>query len=230
MPTALITGANKGIGFEVARQLGQRGFHVLLSARSEERGLKAVAQLRAEGTRVDFVPMEVSKVESIQAAVPIVQSLVDKLDVLVNNAGILLQADKNILTVEDELIFDTMHTNAIGPLLIARSFAKMLERGSRIINVSSGGGAICSGISTWAPIYCISKTTINAITLQLASAFQSKGVLVNAVCPGWVRTDMGGSAADRSVAKGAETIVWMASSADFNTSGHFFRDQSVISW
>lgn len=106
----------------------------------------------------------------------------------------------------------------------------MLRKGSRIINVSSDAGRILQGVSTWAPVYSLSKTTMNAITLQLAAALQPGGIAVNAMCPGWVKTDMGGSGASRSVDKGAETAVWLATEAAQSLTGKFFRDKKEISW
>lgn len=230
MQYALVTGANKGIGFEIAHQLGEKGFHIFLSARNLEKGEAASDKLKRKGISVECIQMDVSDLKSIESGFEKVKSKTKQLDVLINNAGILLKDDRDLLTVSNETILQTLHTNALGVLWVTRIFSPLLKAGSRVINISSGGGAICGGISTWSPVYCISKTSENAITLQLAHALQGKGVTVNAVCPGWVRTDMGGQGASRSIEKGAETPVWLATDPKMNQTGKFFRDKSVISW
>ena len=174
--------------------------------------------------------MDVGDIPSIESAFEKVQQLTEKLDVLINNAAILEDRDKNILTVPAEIIHNTLNINSMGVLWVTRTFSSLLNSGSRVINISSGSGAICDGAQTYAPIYCVSKTFENGLTLQLAHAFQPKGVLVNAICPGWVRTDMGGKSADRPIEKGAETPVWMASDPTFSETGKFFRDKAEINW
>lgn len=230
MKTALITGANKGIGFEIARQIGQKGYRVLLSARNEERGSQAAMTLQDEGIEVDFIPMDVGKKESIKKAFQLVKLKTDRLDVLINNAGILLDNKQGILTMSEIDIEMTLQINALGVLYVTRAFVPLMHGRSRVINLSSGAGTICGGMGTWAPVYSISKTTENAITIQLAHALSSKGIQVNAVCPGWVKTDMGGAGANRSVQKGAETPVWLATAPKIEYSGKFFRDKVAIDW
>lgn len=230
MKTALITGANKGIGFEIARQLGQKGYHVFLSARNRNKGEMATQALLAEGLKVEFIQLDVSNQQSIQQAFELLKPKVDHLDVLINNAGILLDEGRSILTIPSDVIDQTFAINAFGVLYVTRIFVPLLKNGSRVVNVSSGAGEICGGMGTWAPTYSISKTTENAITMQLAHALNDKGILVNAVCPGWVRTDMGGAGANRSVAKGAETPVWLADDPSITETGKFFRDKKVINW
>ncbi len=228
--TALITGANKGIGFEVARRLGQEGYRVFLSARSAERGQHAHRQLAEAGLRVSFVQMDVGDGESIAAAFREVKRQTDRLDVLINNAAVLLDRGDDLLSMAAQQIEDTIRINALGALFVTRTFVPLLVSGSRVVNVSSGAGAICQGMGSWAPVYSISKTAMNAITVQLAHALRSRGVTVNAVCPGWVRTDMGGSGANRPVEKGAETPVWLAAEPGLAHTGKFFRDKREIAW
>lgn len=228
--TALVTGANKGIGLAIARELGQMGFHIFLTARSEDRGNAAVDMLRQEGISTDFVRMDVGDRLSIERALQSVRSKTQHLDVLINNAGILLDQSKGILDISEGEIRDTINVNALGVLFVTRAFAPLLKRGSRVVNVSSGAGKICGGMGQWAPVYSISKTTENAITIQLAYGLKEKGVLVNAVCPGWVRTDMGGAGASRSISKGAETPVWLATHKGLSQTGKFYRDKKEISW
>ena len=228
--TVLITGANKGIGLEVARQLATLKYRVFLSARNKERGENACASLREIGLEVDFIQLDVSDPDSIQNAVQLISNKIKRLDVLVNNAGVLYKKDQDLMKIPDELVENTFKINTLGPLRVTRQFEPLLGIGSRVINVSSGGGAITEELNTFAPVYCASKTGVNAVTMQLAVALEVKGILVNAICPGWVRTDMGGEEASRSVEKGAETIVWMACEKGFDHTGLFFRDKKVISW
>ncbi len=228
--TALITGANKGIGLEISRQLALRGVHVFLTARNPHAGSEAVAQLVREKMRCTFVPMDVSDSASIREALRLVSSNIQRLDILVNNAGILLDHSQSILQTPESVLLSTLQTNAIGALLTAQTFLPLLVEGSRIINVSSSGGQITHGASAFAPAYCISKTTMNAITLQLASALESKGIAVNAMCPGWVKTAMGGQGATRTVEQGADTALWLALEADAHVTGKFFQDLREIAW
>ncbi len=230
MKNVLITGANKGIGFEIARQLGKKAFKIWLGARNAKRGQQAEQRLQDEGISATFVELDVSQQDSIQQAFQFVKPHLQKLDVLINNAGILLDQGDSLLQMPPAQVETTMKINALGPLYVTRAFLPIMAKGSRVINVSSGAGAICDGMNTWAPIYSISKTTENAITMQLAHALQSRGISVNAVCPGWVRTDMGGSGASRSVEKGAETPVWMATELAQDISGQFFKDMLERSW
>jgi len=149
---------------------------------------------------------------------------------LVNNAGILLDEDKAALTITPQIFETTMRTNTLGPLLVAAAFQSALEKSSapRIINVSSGGGQLADGADGWAPAYCISKTALNGVTAQLAVALPK--FAVNSVCPGWVRTDMGGLGATSSVKEGADTIVWLATDAPQKLTGKFLRNRKEIPW
>ncbi|MBI2619433.1 MAG: SDR family NAD(P)-dependent oxidoreductase [Ignavibacteriales bacterium] len=230
MQIALVTGGNRGIGFEVARQLGGRGFQVWIASRNASKGNKAAETLRGEGLHVSFVEMDVSRPEGIATAYKTFSGTVDHLDVLVNNAGVVLDEGGNLLHLPVNKILETIQTNAVGPLVVVQTFAPLLGPGSRVINVSSGAGEIGNGISTYAPAYSISKTALNAVTCQLAHALRSERIAVNAVCPGWVRTDMGGRIAPRSVKKGAETIVWLATDSPIRETGKFWRDKRTIPW
>lgn len=228
---ALVTGGNKGIGFEVVRQLAEKSFQVFLTARDPEQGKRAATELAQNGARVSFVELDVAKSASIQRAAQEVAAQVDHLDVLVNNAAILDGEYASILEASLELMQKTLRTNTIGPLLVAQAFYPLLAQsdGGRIINVSSRAGSL-SEMGDYAPVYSISKTALNAVTVQLATAFKSKGIVVNSVCPGWVRTDMGGPGAPRSVQEGAETIVWLATTAPKKLTGKFIGDRNVLAW
>ncbi|MGI8958113.1 MAG: SDR family NAD(P)-dependent oxidoreductase [Chthoniobacterales bacterium] len=225
---ALVTGANKGIGFEVARQLARMDFRVFLSARNVEAGRKAAARI-TEG-EIIFLELDVSKAESIGVAAREFSRHADRLDVLVNNAGILLDEDKSAVTVTGDIFEQTLRTNVLGPWLVAQAFVPFLEKSAapRIVNVSSGGGQLADGADGWAPGYCVSKTALNGVTVQLAAALPK--FAVNSVCPGWVRTEMGGENARLSVAVGASGIVWLAAEAPQDLTGKFFRDRKVIPW
>src|SRR6266404_3207848 len=227
--TALVTGANKGIGFEVVRQLARQNFRVFLGARNAKAGRDAAEKLRSEGA-VIFLEIDVSDEKSIRAAAEEFSQQSDRLDVLVNNAGILLDEDKSALTIAPEIFEKTLRTNTLGPWLVAQAFAPLLKksRAPRIVNVSSSGGQLEDGADGWAPGYCVSKTALNGVTVQLAAALPK--FAVNSVCPGWVRTDMGGDNATRSVGEGAATIVWLATDAPQDLTGKFVKDRKVIPW
>ena len=226
---ALVTGANKGIGFEVTRQLARQGLRVFLGARNEEAGRAAAEKLRDEGDVV-FLKIDISDANSIRAAAEEFSRQGDRLDVLVNNAGILLEEDKSALTITPDIFETTLRTNTLGPWLVAQAFVSLLKKSSaaRIVNVSSGGGQLDGGADGWAPGYCVSKTALNGVTVQLAAALPK--CAVNSVCPGWVRTDMGGENATRSVGEGAATIVWLATDAPHDLTGKFVKDRKVIPW
>ena len=226
---ALVTGANKGIGFEVARQLARKGFHVFLGTRDEEAGRAAVEKLQNEGEST-FVKIDIASAESIARAAKEFSRQSDRLDALVNNAGILLDEDKDILKISGETFEKTVRTNTLGPLLVSQAFVPLLKKSAapRIVNVSSQGGQLEGGADGWAPAYCISKTALNGVTSQLAAALPK--FAVNSVCPGWVRTDMGGANATRSVEEGASGIVWLAADAPQTETGKFWKDRKVIPW
>jgi NAD(P)-dependent dehydrogenase (short-subunit alcohol dehydrogenase family) len=226
---ALVTGANKGIGFEVARQLARKSFHVFLGARDEKAGRAAEEKLRKEG-EVTFLKIDIADKANIKRAAEEFSRQADHLDTLVNNAGILLDDDKDVLTITPEIFETTLRTNTLGPLLVSQAFVPLLKKSAapRIVNVSSGGGQLADGADGWAPGYCISKTALNGVTSQLTAALPE--FAVNSVCPGWVRTDMGGANATRSIAEGAAGIVWLAADAPQKETGKFWRDRKVIPW
>jgi NAD(P)-dependent dehydrogenase (short-subunit alcohol dehydrogenase family) len=223
MKTVLITGAYRGLGFEVARQLSKRGWQVILTARRKKQGAAAAAKLK----HASFLELDITDHLSVGRAA----KEVAKLDVLINNAGIIAEGDEDILTVRPEMVAGTIETNALGALRVSQAFVPQLLKSSagRIVNVSSGAGQL-SDMGTWSPAYSASKTTLNAITCLFAAALKEKSIAVNSVCPGWCRTEMGGSTAPRSVEEGAAGIVWLAADAPQDKTGLFWRDKEVIPW
>ena len=229
MKTILITGSNKGIGFETARQLGKLGHRVVISGRDQQRVDEAIEKLAKEMIVADQLVMDVSEMGSIESAATELSKRKIKIDVLINNAAISSKADRQLLQQDESVMWDTLTANGVGPLRTVKAFLSFLNKSARIINVSSGGGSMTDPVGGWSPAYCASKTLLNAITRHLASELSDKNISVNAVCPGWVKTDMGGQAATRTVEKGAETIVWLAT-ADSVPTGKFFRDRKIIPW
>lgn len=228
---ALVTGANRGMGLETARQLLRRGLRVVLTGRDEaatERARIGFGDLARDAIAVG---MDVTDVASIDAARRTIQQLLGPVDVLVNNAAVLLNEHDDALSIPLEAFRRTMEANLFGAIEVCRAFVpSMAERGyGRIVNVSSGAGQL-STLSTYAPAYSISKVALNAFTRILAETYRTSGILVNAVDPGWVRTDMGGPGAPRSVERGVETTVWLATLDDNGPTGGFFRDRRRIEW
>jgi NAD(P)-dependent dehydrogenase (short-subunit alcohol dehydrogenase family) len=224
-PVALVTGANRGIGREIARQLAERGARVVVTARD---------RAKAEGTAREIgaamgLEMDVSSALSVAQAVNALRDRFGRLDVLVNNAGILDDESDSLLDASEDLMHSTFETNVFGPWRVAKAFWPLLKGHGRIVNVSSGGGQL-SEPSGWAPAYSVSKTALNGVTVQLALDGQREGVAVNSICPGWVRTDMGGPDATRDVAEAADTPVWLALEAPPSLNGKFLRDRREIPW
>jgi NAD(P)-dependent dehydrogenase (short-subunit alcohol dehydrogenase family) len=225
---ALVTGANKGIGLEVVRQLATRGWRVFLTGRSLAAVRKAASPL---GSSVVPVPLDITSRISIEAAFSVVSQAVNHLDVLVNNAGILDHDEGSVFELHPQRLRRMFETNTIGPLLVSETFLPLLRKSEsgRIINVSSGAGQL-SDMGTWAPAYSISKTALNGVTGQFAAALRDSNIAVNSVCPGWVKTDMGGHEAPLTVEQGADTIVWLATEAPQSMTGLFIRDRKPIPW
>jgi len=230
---ALVTGANRGIGLEVARQLANLGYRVILSARNIDQGEAAAEMLCSNDAKVYPVELDVTDEAEVERLVDRVSSDFGRLDVLVNNAGILVDESDLPSKTKAQTVRTTLETNLLGPWRLCQAFIPLMKRNNygRIVNVSSGAGALSEmSDSLYAPAYTISKTALNALTIMLASELQDSNTLVNAVCPGWVRTDMGGSGAPRSVQEGADTAVWLATLPDNGPSGGFFRDRKRIEW
>ena len=228
---ALVTGANRGIGLEVCRQLLALGHHVILTSRDETKGRQAAAELNGD-KNLTYHPLDVESEDSVEAIRGFVEREFGRLDILVNNAGINYDTWQTAVEADLEESHYTLEINLFGPWRMCMAFIPLMRKKDygRIVNVSSGAGAL-SGMGGGTPAYSISKAGLNALTIKLAAEVQAPNILVNAVCPGWVRTDMGGSNADRSVEEGARGIIWAATLADGNgPNGGFFRDGKKLEW
>lgn len=232
-PTILITGANRGIGKEIARALAMRGARVVVTARNAAAAQAAADAIGSEApqTAVDALELDVDSPSSVDQASAAFDARHGSLHVLINNAGILPDWHDSILDLPLEIFESTWRTNALGPLRVTRAFLPALRRGggARVINVSSAAGQL-STMRAWAPAYSASKTALNAITRQLALALEGEGIAVDAISPGWVRTDMGGPQAPRSVAEGAAGVVDLALRAAPFATGRFLRDGESLDW
>jgi NAD(P)-dependent dehydrogenase (short-subunit alcohol dehydrogenase family) len=228
---ALVTGANRGLGLEIARQLLAQGLRVVLTGRDEAATNRALEALGAASKDALAVRLDVTDPPSIAAARRTVEERFAPVDVVVNNAAVLVHENDDPLSIPRDAFRATFDTNVFGAIEVCRVFVPpMAERGyGRVVNVSSGVGQVAR-LSTYAPAYSISKAALNAFTRALAATYQGRGVLVNAVDPGWVRTDMGGKSAPRSVEQGAETVVWLATLPEDGPTGGFFRDRLAIPW
>ncbi|MHA1884210.1 MAG: SDR family oxidoreductase [Promethearchaeota archaeon] len=228
MNVALITGGNRGIGFEICRQLGKEGFNVILTARDAIKGKRATEKLVNMDLKVEFHKLDVTNTNDIDEIVDYVNKTYKKLDILVNNAGISLDS-KTILDVEMETVRKTLETNLIGPFRLSQAFISLLKKSGdgRIINVSSGMGSFSSGFSG-SPAYSISKAALNALTYKMSMRLPKK-IRIYSMTPGWVRTDMGGSSAPRNVEQGADTVLWLATASNI-PSGKFYMDRKEIPW
>jgi NAD(P)-dependent dehydrogenase (short-subunit alcohol dehydrogenase family) len=229
---AVVTGASKGIGFEICRQLARQGVNVVLTARDPDRGQRAVSSLQRDGLNVIFHALDVSDPQQIRGLADHMERSHGRCDILVNNAGILVdKRGASVLDVPIETMRATFETNFYAPLQISQVLVPLMRgRGyGRIVNLSSGLGQL-EGMGDGTPAYRASKAALNVLTLMLAAATRGAGILVNSMCPGWVRTDMGGANATRSVEKGAETAVWLATLREDGPTGGFFRDRKLIAW
>ena len=228
---AVVTGGNRGIGLEVCRQLAAAGVRVVLTGRDGDAVETAAASLRERQLDVSASVVDVTDERSIRACARAVLKRFARVDILVNNAAVLLDERSELLTMSIRSIRETFEANLFGAIAVAQAFVPgMIERRSgSVVNVSSTAGQL-SSMGTYAPAYSMSKTALNAFTVQLAAATRGTGVIVNSVNPGWVRTRMGGRAAPKSTEEGADTIVWLALRPSDGPTGKFFSSRRVIDW
>ena len=236
MPLALVTGANRGIGYGVARRLARAGYTVLAGSRSLDKGTAAVENLRNEvpDATIRAVKLDVTRAEDLEAVSQLIDHEYDGiLHALVNNAGVDYDTDQQVLTADLGRVRRAWETNTLGPWQTCQVLAKALQnagKAGRVVNVTSGGGAFGS-LGSGTPAYSHSKAALNAVTVMLAAGFRASGVKVNACGPGWVRTDMGGTAAARSIDTGAKSITWAVTEiGNDGPTGGYFRDGKRQDW
>lgn len=228
---ALVTGANRGIGLEVTRQLALRGFRAILGARDPQKGEEAASSLRQIGLKVIPVQLDVTDQQIIAVVKHLVEERFGKLDVLVNNAAILYDSWQRAESANLDTVREAFETNTLGAWRMCQTFIPLLckSRHARIVNVSSESGSL-SIMGGGTPAYSVSKSALNALTRMLADELRGSRILVNSVCPGWVATEMGGPNAPRTVEEGAASVMWAATLPDDGPTGGFFRDGEPLAW
>ena len=226
-----MTGANRGIGLETCRALAGLGHRVILTSRNETAGLAALETLQTGKGEILYHQLDVTDQISILNLRDFVVSRFGTADMLINNAAILPDPYGRILKVNTGKFRAAFETNTLGPLMLCQAFIPLMKKKNygRVVNVSSGAGQVENMLNDM-PAYRLSKLALNGLTQILAKNAQGSNVLVNAACPGWVRSDMGGPAAERSLEEGADGIVWLATLPDGGPSGGFFRDRKRIPW
>lgn len=228
--TALVTGANRGIGKEIVRQLLDKGYKVILTARSEEKAKKACEDL-GNPEHLYHTRLDATDQNSVDEAEGFTYETFGYLNVLVNNAAINYDSGKTPSITDINYAKETFDTNFFGVWRVCNAFIPLLKKADygNIVNVSSGAGSL-HGMSSNVPAYGTSKAALNALTIKLADELKSNNILVNAGGPGWVRTDMGGDNAPRSIEEGAASIVWIAELEAGGPTGKFFRDGKEVGW
>ena len=228
---ALVTGANRGIGLEVARQLAIRGFTTILGARDSRKGEETANSLKQSWLKIITVQLDVTEQQSIDAAKHLVEEQFGKLDVLINNAAILYDSWQRAENANLDTVREALETNTLGAWRMCQAFIPLLRksRHARIVNVSSESGSV-TVMGGGTPAYSVSKAALNALTRMLADELHSVRILVNSVCPGWVATEMGGPNAPRTVEEGAASVIWAAKLPDEGPTGGFFRDGEPLGW
>ena len=228
---AIVTGANRGIGFETCRQLSQQGIHTILTSRDETKGQAAARNLREERGEIIYHQLDVTDLGSISRLRSFVNENFDQLDILVNNAGVFLDRGTSVFDLPLEILRETLEVNFIGALNMCQAFVPLMRSQGfgRIVNVSSGMGSL-NNMGGHSAAYKLSKAAMNALTRIMADELRDDNILVNTMAPGWVRTDMGGPGAPRSLTQGADTVIWLATLPDDGPTGGFFEDRQLIPW
>lgn len=227
---AVVTGGNRGIGLEICRQLADKGVRVVLTARDRGRGEKAAGDLKRQGLDVDFHLLDVTDSATTRDLADYLDRTFGRVDVLVNNAGIFIDDDYGSADVPEQIVRKTFETDFFGPLLVSQALIPLLRKSTdaRIINLSSGLGQLSDAGGGY-PSYSMAKAALNMLSAKMAADLSRDRIKVNSMCPGWVRTEMGGPGAPRSVEKGADTAVWLATAARI-PNGVLIRDRRVIDW
>ena len=233
--TALVTGANKGIGFAIAEGLGKRGFTVAVGARDDTRRGEAVERLRAEGVDAFGVALDVTSDDSVAAAAATVEETAGRLDVLVNNAGISGRTEggaQDPTTLDLDVVRTVLDTNVFGVVRVTNAMLPLLSRADspRIVNMSSNMGSLTLRTGPVMAAYAPSKPLLNSVTAQYARRFADTNVIVNAACPGYVATDFTGFNAPRSPEQGAAVAIRLATLPDDGPRGGFFDDEGAVPW
>ncbi|MBT3042080.1 MAG: SDR family oxidoreductase [Candidatus Thiodiazotropha sp. (ex Codakia orbicularis)] len=231
---AIVTGANRGLGLETSRQLARLGHHVLMTSRNEVDGQDAQQMLLNEGLDVSYHPLDVRSEASVLAVVQHFRQHHKRLQILVNNAGIFPDPSpedsaSSIFNAEIENVLKGFDTNTLGPLRLCQALIPLMDGEGCVVNVSSGMGQL-SEMGGCCPSYRLSKTALNALTRIFSEELKQTQIKINSICPGWVRTDMGGKEATLSIPEGVEGIIWAATLADDGPSGGFFRFGKPIEW
>lgn len=228
---ALITGGNRGIGSELAKQLAEKNFQVIVGSRNKEKGQMVFSSLKNIETNIHVIELDVDHHESIKNAMKYVQQTFGRLDVLINNAGVYLDENQKMTEEDPAILEQTLRTNLLGPYHLIRSFLPLMTENNygRIVNISSGYGQMEEMDQTGPGSYKLSKFALNGLTRLLAVEV-SGNIKINAVCPGWVRTDMGGPHASRSVEDAAKSILWLTELDENGPNGEFFRNGLNINW
>ncbi|MBQ1090025.1 SDR family oxidoreductase [Streptomyces sp. B93] len=229
LPVAVVTGANRGIGHEVARQLARRGHRVVLGSRDLAKGQAAAARIDPDGTQVVAVRLDVADDVSVAAMADRVTRELGRADVLVNNAAILYDTWARAESADLDEVRQALDTNLFGAWRVTRALLPLLRRSPhpRVVNVSSESSSLAR-MTGGTPAYSVSKAALNALTRLLAGELHHDRILVNSVCPGWTATDMGGGG--RPVPEGAAGVVWAATLPDDGPTGGFFRDGETVAW
>lgn len=228
---ALVTGANRGIGLEIAKQLAQRKNRVILGARDIARGEAAVKEISSGN--VTAAKVDVTDQSTVDMLAQKINSDFGRLDILVNNAAILIDETDFPTKTNLDIARFTLETNLIGSWRLCQAFVPIMRQNNygRIVNVSSNAGSLeAIAENLYSPAYSISKVSLNALTMMLARELRGSNILVNSMSPGWVRTDMGGPSASRSVKEGADTAIWLATLPDNGPTGGFFLERKRIDW
>lgn len=234
-----MTGANRGLGFEIAKQLGKAGFAVIIGAREPIKAEKAWQKLKDLGVEAFPLDLDVSNIDSVEAAYKQVESKFGHIDVLVNNAGIMLDATTPASDLDVNVLKRTLEVNTVGSFAMIRTFLPLMQKNNygRIVNMSSTFGALSDMTnpdseyrSGQAAAYRISKAALNAVTAVFFNELEGSNILINSMCPGWCATDMGGEEAPRSAEEGADTAVWLATLPEGGPNGGFFADRKPRGW